>query len=95
MILDGRLDHNHTEPEPRTMERQKISHACKRKAEDEPLERPSILIIKEIEKVGVAELVTHDIKSVRQAMYRQRRNTQPTSRMETIETLKDYEVKSK
>jgi hypothetical protein len=30
-------------------------------------------------------------------MYRQRRKTQPklpTSRMETIETLKDYEVKS-
>jgi hypothetical protein len=47
--------------------------ACKRKAEDETSERPSKLIIKEIEKVGVAELVTHDIKSVRQAMYRQRR----------------------
>jgi hypothetical protein len=50
-----------------------------------------------IEKVGVAELVTQDIKSVCQAMYRQRRKTQPnmpTSRMETIETLKDYEVKS-
>jgi hypothetical protein len=29
MILDGRLDHNHTEPEPRTMERQKIRQACK------------------------------------------------------------------
>ena len=97
MILDGGLDHKHTEPEPRTMERQKISQACKRKAEDEPLERPSILIIKEIEKVGVAELATQDIKSVRQAMYRQRRKSQPklpTSRMETIETSKDYEVKS-
>jgi hypothetical protein len=42
MILDGRLDHNHTEPEPRTMERQKIRQACKRKAEDEPSERPSV-----------------------------------------------------
>ena len=96
MILDGRPDHNHTEPEPRTMERQKIRQACKRKAEDEPSERPSKFIIKEIEKVSVAELVTQDIKSVRQAMYRQRRKTQPklsTSRMETIETLKDYEVK--
>ena len=97
MILDGRLDHNHTEPEPKTMERQKIRQACKRKAEDEPSERPSKFIIKEIEKVSVAELVTQDIKSVCQAMYRQRRKTQPnmpTSRMETIETLKDYEVKS-
>jgi hypothetical protein len=43
----------------------------------EPSERPSKLIIKEIEKVGVAELVTQDIKSVCQAMYRQRRKTQP------------------
>ena len=98
MILDGRLDHNHTEPKPRTMERQKkIRQACKRKAEDETSERPSKLIIKEIEKVGVAGLVTHDIKSACQAMYRQRRKTHPklsTSRMETIETLKDYEVKS-
>jgi SpoVK/Ycf46/Vps4 family AAA+-type ATPase len=70
MILDGRLDHNHTEPKPRTMERQKIRQACKRKAEDETSERPSKLIIKEIEKVGVAELVTQDIKSVCQAMAR-------------------------
>ena len=97
LILGGRLEHDHDEPERRTIERQKVRHACKRKAEDEPSERPSKLIIKEIEKVGTDELVSQDITSVRQAMYRQRRKTQPklpTSRMETIEMLKEYELKS-
>lgn len=97
LILGGRLEHDHDEPKRRTIERQKVRHACKRKAEDEPFERPSKLIIKEIEKVGTDELVSQDITSVRQAMYRQRRKTQPklpTSRMETIEMLKEYELKS-
>ena len=97
IILDGRLEHDHAEPDRRNIKRQRVRQACNRKAEDEPSERPYKLIIKEIEKVGVNELVTQDITSVRQAMYRQRRKTQPnlpTSRTETIETLKEYEVKS-
>ena len=97
IILDGRLEHDHAEPDRRNIERQRVRQACERKAEDEPSERPSKLIIKEIEKIGVNELVTQDITSVRQAMYRQRRKLQPklpTSRTETIETLKEYEVKS-
>jgi hypothetical protein len=62
--------------------RQRVRQACKRKAEDEPSERPSKLIIKEIDKVGVNELVTQDITSVRQAMYKQRRKIQPTLKKE-------------
>jgi hypothetical protein len=89
IILDGRLEHDHAEPDRRNIERQRVRQACKRKTEDEHSERPSKLI-KEIEKGGVNELVTQDITSVRQAMYRQRRKTQPTLptlRTETIETL--------
>ena len=60
IILDGRLEHDHAEPGRRNIERQRVRQACKRKAEDEPSERPSKLIIKEIEKVGVNELVTRN-----------------------------------
>ena len=75
IILDGRLEHDHAEPDRRNIERQRVRQACERKAEDEPSERPSKLIIKEIEKIGVNELVTQDITSVRQAMYRQKKTT--------------------
>ena len=60
IILDGRLEHDHAESDRRNIERQRVRQACKRKAEDEPSERPSKLIIKEIDKVGVNELVTRN-----------------------------------
>jgi hypothetical protein len=56
IILDGRLEHDHAQPDRRNIERQRVRQACKRKAEDEPSERPSKLIIKEIEKVGVPSM---------------------------------------
>ena len=97
MILGGRFEHNHVEPDTRKLERQKVRQNCKRKAAEEPSERPSKLIVSEIEKNEVNELLPQDIKSVRQAIYRQRRKTQPKlpkSREETIQTLKEYEVLS-
>ena len=44
---------------------------------DEPGERPNKIIMGEIARQGSAELVPEDVKSVRQAIYRRRRKTQP------------------
>jgi hypothetical protein len=46
IILDGRLEHDHAEPDRRHIERQRVRQACKRKAEDKPSERLSKLIIR-------------------------------------------------
>ena len=46
IILDGKLEHHHTEPDRRNIKRQRLRQACKRKAEDKPSERPSKLIIR-------------------------------------------------
>ena len=56
IMLYGRLEYDHAAPDRRNIERQRVRQACKRKAEDESSDRPSKLIIKEIEKVGVSEL---------------------------------------
>ena len=87
MVLEGRFEHNHSEPDERDIERQQIRQHCKRKAIEESSERPSKLIIQEIEKNNSEEMLPKDIISVRQAVYRQRRKTQPklpTSRGENM-----------
>lgn len=95
MVLDGRFEHSHEEPENRTIQRQKIRDSCKRKAEEEPGERPAKIIMSEIGKAESEELLPSDVKSVRQAIYRRRRKTQPKlpqSRDESHAVLEEYEV---
>ena len=77
VVLGGRFEHKHSEPDERDIERQQIRQNCKRKAIEEPSERPSKLIVQEIEKNNSEEMLPKDIISVRQAVYRQRRKTQP------------------
>ena len=76
MILGGNFNHTHGEIDTRSVERQRIRQGCKRKATEEPSERPS-KIINEIQKTNPAEILPQDITSVRQAIYRQRRKTKP------------------
>ena len=47
IVLGGRFDHCHEEPNQRNIEKQKVRTECKRKAEEEPCERPCKLIIQE------------------------------------------------
>jgi hypothetical protein len=47
IVLGGRFDHCHDEPNQRNIENQKVRTECKRKAEEEPYERPCKLIIQE------------------------------------------------
>jgi hypothetical protein len=84
MVLGGRFEHNHSEPDERDIERQQIRQHCKRKAIEEPSERPSKLIIQEIEKNNSEEMLPKDIISVRQAIYRQSRNLSYRSREERL-----------
>jgi hypothetical protein len=95
MIIDGRFDHNHAEPDNRTVQRLKVRQECKRKATDESGERPNKMIMGEIARQDSTELVPEDVKSVRQAIYRRRRKTQPKlpqTREETHEALQHYDM---
>ena len=49
-VLDGRFEHNHSEPDERLIQRHKVRQECKRKASDEPGERPNKIIMTEIAK---------------------------------------------
>ena len=44
MVLDGRFEHNHSEPDERSIQRHKVCQECKHKASDEPGERPNKVI---------------------------------------------------
>jgi hypothetical protein len=95
MIIDGRFEHNHGEPDDRTVQRLKVRQECKRKATDEPGERPNKIIMGEIARQDSTELLPEDVKSVRQAIYRRRRKTQPKlpqTREETHEALQHYDM---
>lgn len=95
MILENRSEHNHEEPSERQVQRQIIRQICKRKAEDEPGERPSKIILNEIGKQNAQDLLPNDVQTIRLAVYRQRRKTQPKlpqSREETIQSLSDFEL---
>jgi hypothetical protein len=63
MVLDGRFEHNHSEPDERSIQRHKVRQECKRKASDEPGERPNKIIITEID---TTDLLPGDVKSVRE-----------------------------
>ena len=65
MIIDGRFEHNHAEPDDRTVQRLKV-----RQGYDEPGERPNKIIMGEIARQDSTELVPEDVKYVRKAIYR-------------------------
>ena len=95
MIIDGRYEHNHGEPDDRTVQRLNVRQECKRKATDEAGERPSKIIMGEIARHDSTELVPEDVKYVRQAIYRRRSKTQlklPQSRGVTPEAIQQYDM---
>ena len=89
MILGGNFNHTYGEIDTRSVERQRIRQGCKRKATEEPSERPS-KIINEIQKTNPAEILPQDITSVRQAIYRQRRKTQPKLPKSRVRNHRDF-----
>ena len=62
MVLGGRYDHCHEEPNQRNIEKQKVRTEYKWKAEEEPCERPCKLTIQEIEKQNLTEILPKDIR---------------------------------
>ena len=62
MVLGGRFDHCNEEPNQRNFEKQKVRTECKRKADEEPCERPCKLIIQEIEKQNLTEILPKNIR---------------------------------
>ena len=60
MVLGGRFDNCHEQSNQRNIEKQKVRNGCKRKAEEEPCERPCKLIIQEIEKQNLTEILHKD-----------------------------------
>ena len=71
-VLDGWFEHNHSEPDERLIQRHKVRQECKRKASDEPGERPNKIIMTEIAKQDTTDLLPGVVKSVRQGIYRRR-----------------------
>ena len=85
----------HSEEDERTLDRQKLRTSCKRKAAEDPCEKPAKVIISQVEKD--CALLPKDVIAVRQAIYRQQRKTMsilPKSLLETIETLQDFDLQS-
>ena len=60
------FEDNHSE---RSIQRHKVRQKRKRKASDEPGERPNKIIMTEIAKQDTADLLPGDVKSGRQAIY--------------------------
>jgi hypothetical protein len=58
-------------------QKHKVRQECNRKASDELGERPNKIIMTEIAKQNTTVLLPGDVKSVRQALYRRLRKTQP------------------
>ncbi|XP_048760193.1 uncharacterized protein LOC125669601 isoform X5 [Ostrea edulis] len=75
-ILDGRFDHNHPQPEDKQFHRHKVRQGCKRKATEDPVERPSTIILNEVAKNYPVDFLPEDVHALRQAIYRSRRSTQ-------------------
>ena len=97
VILGGQFEHNHAEEDDRTLERQVLRQTCKKKATEEPCEKPYKLIISEVEKNQNSELLPQGVRALRQAVYGEWRKTQPKlpkSRSETLEILNTYELSS-
>ena len=69
MVLDGQFEHNHSEPDERSIQRHKVHQECKRKALDEHGERPNKIIMTDIVKQDTTDLLPGDVKSVRHAIY--------------------------
>ena len=65
MVLEGRFEHNHSEPDERSIQRHNVRHECKRVALDEPGERPNKIIMTEIAKQDTTDPLSSDVKSVR------------------------------
>ena len=94
MVLDGRFEQTHSEPDERSIQRHQVRQECIRKASDEPRERPN-KIMTEIATQDTTAHLPGDVKSVRQAIYRGRRKTHPKlpkSREETHEVIDQYEA---
>ena len=62
MVLGGRFEHNHSEPDERSIQRHKVRQECKRKDSDEPGERPNKIIMTEIAKQDKTDLLPGDVR---------------------------------
>lgn len=83
-------EHNHEPSTERNIEKRILRNQVKRKACEDMCARPSKIIRTELRSIQEESLQAPDLKSVRQAMYRERRKLQPklpSSRIETIEAL--------
>ena len=88
-VLSGCLEHNH-EPDECKNERKVLRTCVKQKAADDASARPSKLIRKELSSMSEENLQPADLKSVRQALYRERWKKYPKlpkSREETLDAL--------
>lgn len=85
-ILKGNFEHNHEKPD---LEKSQLQERCKKRALENPDERPSKIIIREL-KPGKIDIIPKEMASIRQAIYTKRKSIRPNlpkSRDETIEIL--------
>lgn len=62
MMLHGRFELNNSEQDERSIQRHKGGQECKRKASDEPRERPNNIIMTEAAKQNTTDLLPGDVK---------------------------------
>ena len=92
--------HDHDEGSQSDIQLQKLRQQCKRKATEDPFERQSKIIRKQVFEAdgnGGGEFLPSDIASARRAIYRKRRQNLPRlpqNRRETHQALADFTLKS-
>ncbi|KAL8594008.1 hypothetical protein ACOMHN_028994 [Nucella lapillus] len=83
----------------RSLETHKLRQGCKRRAADDPFERPSKITNMELQagSADIQEILPRDVHTVRRALYRERRKHTPKlpkTREETHQCIDDVEMQS-
>jgi len=68
-IVEKSISHNHEQPSENLINRQKISNKLKRKALDDPVERPSKIIHRELRENDTDTLNTYDLQLIRKNIH--------------------------
>lgn len=76
-IIQLETNHNHEKISEELLNRQKISNNLKRKAVDDPIERPAKLINIELRKEHIETLTHQDVSRIRKNIYHARIDAQP------------------
>lgn len=68
-MIDKNVNHDHIPDSEKILNRQKLTNCLKRKAVDNPSDRPSKILHKELKKGNVNTLTIDDVHKIRNNLY--------------------------